>query len=57
MATIKCKWSQYIISPGMVEVSRGVEVQKVYIFRSRYVFKGILKRYKVKYKEGNEDEQ
>lgn len=57
MATIKCKWSQYIISPGMVEVSRGVEVQKVYIFRSRYVFKGILKRYKVKDKEGNENEQ
>ena len=29
MATIKCKWSQYIISSRMVEVSRVIEVQKV----------------------------
>lgn len=50
MATIKCKWSQYIISSRMVEVSRWLWYQKVYIFRSILLFKDVLKRYKTKIK-------
>lgn len=42
MATIKCKWSQYIISSRMVEVSRwgryqkGIYIQKD-IYNQRYI--------------------